>query len=559
MHLQKPLHRRYVAAALWPDVDYDVGGNRLRTALVALRKCLAPKDAVHAEDSSLQLNPDLFDVDLETLRRLETRLRFLNEPEDIAGVLDRAIALVLPGLLPGWEEDWLVEAQARWAQFRCEALSRRSGISLQTEDFRGAAELAREGLRHEPRDEQLWGAYLVAMAKLGEGAKALREFRAEKARRQPQPGSAFSKDIQNLVDSVAQGAYGPEGGIPTLPAGMDAAVARAVRRLIALDPEWAARFVCTDAFRLEILRLPEAGLEVLKSLLERVPERAPERTPLEIMTMRTLSVLHDVEGVVEAGSKLLLKELDPAQKRLVLAVVSFAYFLDRKFDVALDLVDQALDVAKVHSTPHHFQLTRADKALYLWHAGRDVEAQNIFKEVYAFVKDLPAPMVSYAPAYLSGLVGAIYLGQENWQEAQKWLKRGYSLARVHQYREHMHQIEPPYGYLLAKLGSPAEGAAMAISGLVHFCRSNNARAFAAGLDYVAGIFQTAGRMESAATAIAWSEHLRARCNHARSIAEQRFVEALLPSLSGQEPNRAWLQIVEPRQILDLVSQQFHQD
>lgn len=546
--------RRDVAAQLWPEVDYEVSGNRLRTALVGLRKCFDSADVVLADPATLEIRPETVETDLEVARQLERRRQLAEGSGERLDFLTRFAELAGRELLPDWPDDWVAEARETWRFRRLEALQESADLALQGEDYDRARDCSMAILQELPSDTYAWSTYLVSMARMGRAADALRRFQAARRELVNEGLGDFAPQLRQLAKAIRDGAHGPSPELPELPPGVDLGVVRAFQRMIAIDPEMASKIVCSDAFRLEILRSPEPYIELINSLIAREGVQDSDRLSLRVMAMRAYSFLHDVEHVLQIGRDLLQEPLDPPRKRLVLTLVSFSYFLLRDLENAMDYVDRAVAEAEdLAVTPHHRILTQADRGLYVWHLGNEEEALETFKRVFEAVKDLPEAQVSYAPAYLSGVIGSILAGQGKLSDAESWLAKGYSQAKIRQYREQVHQIEPALAYVLATKGNLAEARQRAISALAHFCRTKNARSFAAALDYTAAVLVEDAKPGLAAACLAWGEERRAELSHRRSAIESRFVERLAPKVRTSAPTPEVRNAKSSRQVLEVLA------
>lgn len=539
---------------LWPDVSFDVSGNRLRTALVGLRKALHGREIVHSESQSLALRPELFETDLSRARQLERRVQLAADTTEERAYLDELILAIGPGLLPDWDEEWLVGFQEDWRGRRIGALQRAADLALQGDEFAKARSAAESVLQELPYDAHAWSVLLNAMAREGQGPLAVRKFSSARKRMLQEAFGDFPAQLIQLAKSIRDGNVGPTADLPTLPAGVDQSIVRAFQRLLLSDPGRAMQFVCHDAFRLEILRTPEPASALLEYMVGLDSGEDDDRRALLIMAMRTYSLLHDVENSLKIGEILLTRELDPRQRRLTLANMSFGYFLMRNFGQAFRLIDEAIEVAERNGLPHHIHLTRADRALYMWHAGQDAEALEIYLQVFEAIKDESEELVSYAPAFLCGIIGSIYAGQDEIVEAEAWLRRGYGLAQVRQYREQMHQIEPAFGYIRARHGDSAEAARLTISGLAFQLRSQNLRGFGGALDYAAGALAALGRFELARAALQWGKKHRSKVEQPRSVAEAAFAGRVASLCEGVEPDGKFLRLDSPKRVLHTIAE-----
>lgn len=104
---------------LWPEVAPDVGRNRLRQALSVLRSVLEPRDAppspvLLADRRTVSLVPDALYSDVDALRAALA-----------SGDRDTAERLYRGELLPGYFDDWVIEARRALAE-RFEALPKRA-------------------------------------------------------------------------------------------------------------------------------------------------------------------------------------------------------------------------------------------------------------------------------------------------------------------------------------------------------------------------------------------------------------------------------------------------
>lgn len=549
--------RREIADRLWPEVEFEVSGNRLRTALVGLKKALGGADIVEASGHSISLRTHQIESDLEAIRALERKLPLALSASEERAKLDEWLDAIGPGLLPDWNDEWLAGHQEDWRQRRISALLKSAELALAADDLPAAIDRSEALLKELPFDAFGWGVYLDAMAKLRRGPEAVRRFNSARKRMAAEGAGDFPGQLIKLAKSVREGTHGPAPDLPILPSGVDQAVVRAFQRMLVIDPDFAMRFVSHDAFRLEVFRDAEPSIQLLESMLETSPKESPEWTSLAVMTMRTHSLLRNVDRVLEIGKSLLDRELNPLQRRLVLSLVSFSHYLIRDFEKAFHFVDQAIEVAESHGLPHHIHFTRADRAIYLWHTGQDEEALRIFIEAYESTRSEPEAHLSYAPAFLCGVIGQIFLMRDDLEPAEVWLRQGHAFAQVRQYREQMHQIEPAYGVVKARLGARAEAARLLTSGLAYPLRTGNVRAFGASLDYAASVLVALDQPHVAAACLAWGEAIRSKYRHARSVAEARFANRVRSEILNPEPARKLLKITQPREMLRTIADSLH--
>lgn len=536
---------------MWPDVDYDASGNRLRTALVGLRKAFDHDEILLSENHSLELNSSLVETDVQDARHLERRLRFAPDTTSESKIVDDFLQIVTPGLLPGWDDEWLLGWQRDWQLKRLEALHRAADLALQMDNIEKAIALAQSIISEHPFDSSAWSTFLRGMGKQGRGAEAYRSFAAA---RKEHGGAALevSPQLIDLAKSVRDGSIGPDIALPSLASGVEEALTRSFKRMLISEPLLAMKIVSSDAFRLEIFRNPAPQIELLESLLSNTTGDSPERVALQIIAMRSHSLLYDVDRVLDLGLDLLTKPMEPLQRRLVVTVLSFGYFTIRNYDEAIRFIDEAIELAKTHGLPHHISLTNADRALYHWHQGNLDEAIKVFIRTFEETKDESGARVGYAPAYLCFCVGSILVLKTEWKEADEWLRRGLALAQVGQYREQIAMIEPVLGYVRAHQGNQSEGGQFVVSGLTRGFRGGNVRALEVSLDFAAGVLKECGHESHALGLVAWAEKSRASHRHQRTAAEQDFVNRLVAGIKGVKPNAQVMGATSMRAVLERV-------
>lgn len=514
--------RRDVALSLWPEVDFEVSGNRLRTTLVALKKAFGERDVVEATATTLRLAGSV-EVDLDQVKRVMDRVRLTSESRVLGNLYHELINALKPGLLVGVHDEWLHMYQDYWSGVLQDVLHKAAEHEFDHEQYIRASELAAQAVERQLDDALGWEIFLRSMAKLGEGREAYRKFSAARRRVRQEGWLEFEQSLGQLAKEVRDGDHAINPALWPLPPGGDSVLVRAFQRMAQLDRDLAAKFVTSDAFRLEAFRSPEPSLGIVEQLADSLAPNDPNRPAVLLMAMRIHSLLHNSERVIQLSEDLLAAELTPSQRRLALTVTSFANFQLRQFDSALRLVDEALEIAQQHLKPYQIQLTLADKAHYLWHLGDFEAALSCFESVLTAIAEEPEPLVSYAPALLHGNIGAIHVHCGRLAQGLDWLERGHSLANSGRYREQIHQIEAPLGFTLTALGRPTEGRKAILSSLTHFFRTRNQRALALGLDYTASALLQLKKAHLAEALFEWTDAFRTDIRHSRTKSETMFV------------------------------------
>lgn len=168
-----PVTRSTLAGTLWPDVSEDRAQGDLRSTLWRLRR-VAP--IVPPFDDRIFLTGDVA-VDLVELTELTreildgpTRSTLARLPELIAGA----------GVLPSWDEDWLIVDRERYRALRLHALEHAASALLDMGDIPGALQATLAAITTEPLREsshRLLVRVHLAEGNLAEASRAYRSYR----------------------------------------------------------------------------------------------------------------------------------------------------------------------------------------------------------------------------------------------------------------------------------------------------------------------------------------------------------------------------------------------
>ncbi|MBN1250349.1 MAG: bacterial transcriptional activator domain-containing protein, partial [Anaerolineae bacterium] len=154
-HRDAPQPREHVAAVLWPDAPESRTRPRLRKLLFDLRQSLPrADDCIESTSSTLWWRPEApIVVDLiqfeEALRHAE-RSATKDEPEAESAALSGIDEVYRGELLPGFYEDWVVEAREVLARRFMRALTRRQRLLEEAGDDQGALAVAERVLQEDP-------------------------------------------------------------------------------------------------------------------------------------------------------------------------------------------------------------------------------------------------------------------------------------------------------------------------------------------------------------------------------------------------------------------------
>ena len=240
--------RTAVAPRFWPDVLDESARASLRSALWTLRRTLGDASLVATRDR-VGLTPDAW-VDVLEADRLCA-----------AGRMDEALALCEGALLPGLEDEWVLEARDAHRQRTVAVLEALAVAAERQGDVRRAVELSRRQAALEPLSEEVHRALMRRLDEAGDRGAALAEYAELRSRLLARVRVGPSAETQAAAESLRAGVHTPA------PVAFPGRLLRADRatfvgrgpELERLDVAW-RRVVCGGGPAQVVLLAGEAGI-----------------------------------------------------------------------------------------------------------------------------------------------------------------------------------------------------------------------------------------------------------------------------------------------------------
>lgn len=167
----RPVARATIAGVLWPDASEAHALSSLRSVLNRLGDTARSVLVVNGTD--LVLAPAL-GLDLREGKDVAHRLlrsdRLLSEQDGVEG----STSLLTRELLPGWYDEWLIEAARQWQDLRLRALEALTHRLVHARRFSNAAEAAAAAVAADPLRETSTAALMLVQLAEGNRAAAMR-------------------------------------------------------------------------------------------------------------------------------------------------------------------------------------------------------------------------------------------------------------------------------------------------------------------------------------------------------------------------------------------------
>jgi DNA-binding SARP family transcriptional activator len=166
----RPLHRAYVAGALWLNSSETHASGSLRSALWRLRR--SGCELIEETDHKLQVSRRVV-VDVVEANAWAARIQ---DPSQPIHAKDIAMASASSELLRDWYDDWVVLERERFRQVRAHALETLCARLVAADRFGEAIEVGLAAVHNEPLRESSHRAVIRVHLAEGNRAEALRHY-----------------------------------------------------------------------------------------------------------------------------------------------------------------------------------------------------------------------------------------------------------------------------------------------------------------------------------------------------------------------------------------------
>ncbi|HRF59783.1 MAG TPA: hypothetical protein PLH94_07710 [Fimbriimonadaceae bacterium] len=539
------LDRRRLAADLWPEVPFEVSGNRLRTGLVGLRRALADWNAIVADRHSIGIRDGVLSADVDRATEHLRRARRSLEDAEAEGELAALAEIAESPLLEGWSDPWVAPLREDWRRNLAEAQLSLARSALRRDGIELAVARGRKAVEVNPTAIEGWQVYLTACATAGRTSEGLR--RLHEARRLHGFGGAEWSDLEERTRLLRREPklHVDHGSIGS---GEAALLARTVSRLAETDRALLQRLLASRSFSIEAERAPRHAARMLETALEEEGD-VELQSPLRTTLMTVYALLHDPDRAEAQAAWILAHDPRDDRRMSVHMQCCFTRMLAREWDQALQEADRSLHLAHRSGKPDDVWRCEAQRASVHWHLARYDEAIEAYRASYEGLTQAPGPVskLSAAAAIAYNLAALLAMVGEE-PEAERWILRADEFARVHQLEDLLSFILPVRGYLAATLGREDVGRRFAIDGLVLAWRKGNRRQLEIGLEWAAAILVRFGRASQGLGLLDQAAGLREESRHRRSPAEEAFARRIRSFADGALPDPRWSEAESARAV-----------
>lgn len=515
------LSRAQIASDIWPDEEYAVSGNRLRTNLVILKQALAPSDAVKADRSAIWIEDGLLQSDLREANALTRKVRVLQDLDLELQTLTHLLEIIDVPLLEGFEDEWLVPYRDYWIEQRSRNWLRTAQIHQESGRLLDADRAIDKALERDQFNADAWVRRLRVSAQLGKSEEVLARFKAAEGALRRQVDTGFPKEVQSVASRVQRGAIPTAKPHHEFTASEKQILIGALEHMASHDPEGFQRILGSLSFRGQVFRKPFAAFHLILDTLE------GSETSMEVKTAvnrsgLVASIYLNEHAEVEKLCGWIIDNCPENGVDHIIALhqLSFIRFEQRNWDSAYSLAHRALELAR-REQPSQIQLVLANLASFDLHMGKLDEAEKAYLDALEFYSDENDLRSRHNFAVISWNLGYAKAVAQDWQGASAYALDAWRRTAVDGFEPLRASVGPLLGFTRVVLGS-RDGVKLILDGLNEAYRNRSTRYVEIGMDYAAGALACLGDGGNAVAALDAVARLRGtRCHH-RSIAEERF-------------------------------------
>lgn len=203
----RPFARDELAAMFWPEADDEAARGALRRTLSALRSAVGSA-GLTIDRARVAIDPSAADVDLADLERLAGSERTTD--------LEAAAALARGPFLAGFAlrdspafDDWQAARAVRADRLVADVFDRLAGARQASGDLTGATDAARRRVALDPLDELGQRRLIELLARSGDRAGAIRQYRSLVALLERELGVAPLRETSELYEAIREERVGP--------------------------------------------------------------------------------------------------------------------------------------------------------------------------------------------------------------------------------------------------------------------------------------------------------------------------------------------------------------
>lgn len=528
LHQPKPVSRKTLANELWPEADTTTALNRLRVALTQLRATFGT--ALLDSEEGIRLDPAHVEVDVwtvkERIKHASDEIAPESELEELSAMLD----LLECRLLPGYGDDWALEAQADWSTFAGRTAQHIADLAMDRRQLAIVAKAAKVGLVHEPANPQLWTHALNTG-----GPELLDEFRAARRRYRAEEGEDFPDELVALSNEIALGKTPLKQHGDFFDDAEREFAGQMLERVAEINPDLALEIFGEPATAEISGREVKPAADILDDLLARAKRRDDAFARGVARAMGVKALLDDWGGVLELSTLLDGVEVSKEIKPIILNSIALAKANIRDWKGAIEAGDEAVRLDEEAGQIERTSTTLANKACYLYLQGDFEESEKVFDRCAEMLQPLNSHSIPFRQTLLKANRSLMKLMSGDFSEARQLQEECYVSCLQLGMTNVQPVIYPSLGMLRIEAGQLDEAINLIHTGLRAAYLMGARRLQQISLEYAAGALGILGRPGHALAILDWVNDWRIESGHTLAPAEVMLIQHIVSRFPDREP------------------------
>ncbi len=335
--------RSDIASDLWPGVDRSTGLRNLRPTLNYARTALGCPDSIIANDDWLILSDDI-ESDWQEIHRLESKVLQAKDGDDRLVLLYSLNEAIQKPLLGEWDVEWVEDLRTYHDQRRLNALRQLAEELGNRGEWRAALDYAMRIRTLAPTSEDGIRLVLKCLGELERPSEAQREFASYAKYLKASLELEVAPGLRQLAEQVVTGRYQQTGSRP-LTSIQQEMISNILGMMVDEEPERLLPLLSSPKLNWSLVFYGSEMRPILERTLSATSGWSRERGGVAKRLLQVYSQEHRWPETARLANDLLQSE-DPTDRLAALNFLSFERREALDYPKALELIDQAVTIAK---------------------------------------------------------------------------------------------------------------------------------------------------------------------------------------------------------------------
>lgn len=540
-------HRDEIADVLWPQVDPATSRARLRTTLAHLRRILGEHASWGGGRDRLSVEIVGLTVDLWEAQSLHRRIVTALDSDEEERFLRQLADLIREPLLPSFGE-WVEADRLEWQGKYVQAQLRIGSLAEERGDRVAAMNAYDDVVKACPTEERAWHGLLRLHAEEGRHVHITQRFSAVRHALKKSKLGSFTPELVKFADSIRRSGY----AAPPLAFSQSDMATRTLGRLLSEDPERAAIFLGSPAFRAEVFRDPAPAADLLEQVIRSTQGNGHDRMQCLVYAMMAHSMRPDYHRVLELGFEVLEHDDDAARLRAAATMNASAYTSLGDWERALSFNDRAIEYAIQVGNVPGIEVAKVQRALILMQIGNLEGAKTAILESLDRLAEYDEHNAISGRAVVSLQLGMIYLLEGDLPAAELRCKQSAALAAAADHATVQMNSNLIQGIVTVMQDRVAEGVTLICRGLADRFRLSTPQNNISAVELATFALAHLGLRSQATAVLAQTQRWRKEMSVPESELDRLLRTACLQRLGSALPDPEWKALSSQRELITAI-------